>query len=192
MVRSCRSALQGAGRIGCPPRSPKGGAGMSESEILQGLFEAIDAVMAIFSLFLTMVSGYLAALYLFLHRAPLALRLLAFGLLSVGLLFLGGTAAVIQTMQDNLFASWDKLPAPTFDIHLLRNPLPMVLAGLVPISQHQLGVVIGWAVALGVYLALAYMTFFYRWPFAAEANRGPHHHAQPDSDARSVANYGRG
>lgn len=165
---------------------------MSESEILQGLFEAIDAVMAIFSLFLTMVSGYLAALYLFLHRAPLPLRILAFGLLSIGLLFLGGTAAVIQTMQDTLFASWDKLPAPTFDIDLLRNPLPIAFAELVPISQQQLGVSIGWAVALGVYLALAYMTFFYRWPLAAEANRGPHNHAHPDPDARSVADHGRG
>lgn len=165
---------------------------MNESEILEGLFDAIDAVMAIFSLFLTMVSGYLAALYLFLYRAPLPLRVLAFGLLSIGLLFLGGTAAVIQTMQDSLFASWGKLPSPTFDLDLIRNPLPIALAELVPISQQQLGVLIGWSVALAVYLALAYMTFIYRWPSAAEANKRPHYHAHADSDARSVADDGRG
>lgn len=167
---------------------------MSEAEILQGLFNAIGAVMAIFSLFLTMVSGYLAALYLFLHRAPLPLRALAFGLLSIGLLFLGGTATVIQTMQDSLFASWDKLPSPALDPELLRNPLPIAVAELlpVPLTQQQLGIGIGWAVACAVYLALAYMTFFYRWPLAAEANKGPHHHAHADPDARSVADHGRG
>ena len=165
---------------------------MSESEILQGLFNAIDAVMAIFSLFLTMVSGYLAALYLFLNRAPLPLRLMAFGLLSIGLAFLGGTAAVIQTMQDSLFASWGMLPNPTIDVDLLRNPLPIALAELVPMSQQQLGVGIGWSVALAVYVALAYMTFIYRWPLVAELNKGPQFHAHSDPDARSVADHGGG
>ena len=36
---------------------------MTEAELLQGLFSAISAVITIFSLFFTMVSGYLAALY---------------------------------------------------------------------------------------------------------------------------------
>ena len=84
---------------------------MTEAEILQGLFNAIGSVITIFSLFFTMVSAYLAALYLFLNRAPLALRLLAFVLLSLGLVFLGGSVAVIQTMQNGLFAAWDRLPA---------------------------------------------------------------------------------
>ena len=126
---------------------------MNESEILQGLFNAIDAVMAIFSLFLTMVSGYLAALWFFLNRAPLALRLMAFGLLSIGLVFLGGSAAVVQTMQDNLFASWAKLPNPTFDINLLRNPLPITFADVMPMSQQKLGVGIVLSFSLAFYLA---------------------------------------
>lgn len=166
---------------------------MSESEILQGLFDAIDAVMTLFSLFLTMVSGYLAALYLFLYRAPFMLRLMAFGLLSIGLVFLGGTAAVIQTMQDNLFATWTRLPNPPFDIELLRNPLPLpVEINTVVQSQQQLGVGIGWFVALAVYLALAYMTFIYRWPLMAEHKKGPQTHAHPDPDARAFADHGGG
>ncbi len=167
---------------------------MSESEILQGLFDAIESIMALFSLFLTMVSGYLAALYLFLYRAPLPLRLMAFGLLSIGLVFLGGTAAVIQTMQDNLFATWIRLPSPPFDIELLRNPLPLPVpvAEALPVSQQQLGVGIGWFVALAVYLALAYMTFVYRWPYMAEYKEGPAGHAHADPDARFVADHGGG
>lgn len=167
---------------------------MSESEILQGLFDAIDAIMALFSLFLTMVSGYLAALYFFLYRAPFMLRLMAFGLLSVGLVFLGGTAAVIQTMQDNLFATWTRLPSPPFQIDLLRNPLPIPveITALVPFTQQQLGVGIGWFVALAVYLALAYMTFIYRWPHMADYKKGPQTHAHPDPDARAFADHGGG
>lgn len=137
---------------------------MSEAEILQGLFSAIGAVITIFSLFFTMVSGYLAALYLFLSRAPLLLRLVAFALLSAGLAFLGGSVAVIQTMQNGLFAAWDKLPSPAINLRELRNPLPVGLADVLPVSQQQIGVGIGWASAALVYLALAFLTFFYRWP----------------------------
>jgi hypothetical protein len=165
---------------------------MTESEILQGLFNAIQAVMTIFSLFLTMVSGYLAALYFFLNRAPFALRFMAFCLLSVGFVFLGGTAAVVQTMQDSLFAAWGKLPNPSIDIDHLRNPLPLALAGALPVSQQQLGVGIGWAVALAVYLALGYMTFIYRWPRAATDNEGALVHARPDPHARTVSDHGGG
>ena len=60
---------------------------MSEAEILQGLFSAIGSVITIFSLLFTMVSGYLAALYLFLGHAPLLLRLVAFALLSAASCF---------------------------------------------------------------------------------------------------------
>lgn len=137
---------------------------MSEAEILDGLFTAIGTVLNIFSMFFAIVSGYVVALYLFLARAPFMLRLVAFGLLSVGLVFLGGTAAVVQRMQDGLFTAWTKLGSPLINVTDLRNPLPLpnhVMAGL---SQQELGVAIGWAVAVAVYLMLFYMTFLYRWP----------------------------
>lgn len=165
---------------------------MNEAEILEGLFEAIQAVLTIFSMFFTMVSAYLAALYLFLNRAPLALRFMAFVLLSIGLMFLGGTAAVVQTMQNSLFATWDKLPNPSFALAPLRNPLPVEVAQMLPFSQQELGVGIGWTVALAVYVALAYMTFIYRWPHAAEEKKGAAAHARPDFDARPVADHGGG
>jgi hypothetical protein len=135
---------------------------VSESEILQALYSSIAAVMALFSMFFTMTSAYIAGLYFFLHRAPLALRLLAFGLLSIGLVFLGGSAATLQKMQEGLFGAWAKLPAPMISITELRNPIPMTLP-IPGISMQEVGVAIGWITASGVYLALAYLTFIYRW-----------------------------
>lgn len=135
---------------------------MSEAEIFEGLFNAIQAVMTIFSTFFAIVSGYLVALFIFLGRAPFGLRLLAFVLLTIGLLFLGGTAAVIQTMQEGLFGAWSRLPDPIVPLEQLRNPLP--LAASLGISQQEIGTSIGWGIAILVYLAMAYLTFLYRWP----------------------------
>ena len=77
---------------------------MSESELTQQLFNAVDTVLSVFSLFFSLVSGYLAALYLFLSQAPMMLRLVAFALLSIGLVFLGGVAMTVQNIQNGLFA----------------------------------------------------------------------------------------
>jgi len=137
---------------------------VSEFEILQNLFSGIQSVLTVFSLFMTIVSGYLAALYLFLNRAPVILRMTAFVLLSIAFVFLGGTAAVIQQIQDGLFAAHAKIATPAIDLTLLRNPIPMVQADALPFHQQQLGVAIGWAVAGASYLALFYLTFIYRWP----------------------------
>jgi len=140
---------------------------MSESEILGRMFDGIQGVLTIFSIFFTLVSGYLAALYLFLNKAPIMLRGTAFALLSIGLVFLGGTAAVLGQLQDGLFVAWQRLGQPVVAIQDLRNPLPIppeliIQAGLG--SQQQLGVAIGWVVAVTVYAALFYLTFLYRWP----------------------------
>ncbi len=143
---------------------------MNESDILQNLFDAITAILTVFSLFFAIVSGYIAALYFFLARAPFLLRAMAFLLMSIGLVFLGGTATVIGRIQEGLFAAWDRLERPIVPLHDLRNPVPgMQLAG--GISQQELGVGIGWAVAVTVYLALFYLTFVYRWPAGDSGTR---------------------
>ncbi|MBL8565647.1 MAG: hypothetical protein JNM89_08025 [Hyphomicrobiaceae bacterium] len=135
---------------------------MNETDILQNLFNAIAAVLTVFSLFFAIISGYVAALYFFLGRAPMMLRVVAFGLLSIGLVFLGGTATVVGRLQDGLFAAWDRIERPIVPLQDLRNPIPgLHVAG---ITQQEIGVGIGWAVAIAVYLALFFLTFVYRWP----------------------------
>lgn len=137
---------------------------MSEAELTQQLFNAIDTVLSVFSLFFSLVSGYLAALYLFLAHAPLMLRVVAFALLSTGLVFLGGVAMTVQNIQNGLFVAWGKLPAPTISVVQLRNPVAVAAVLDFGWSMQELGVAIGWGVAICVYMALAYLTFVYRWP----------------------------
>ena len=135
---------------------------MSEAEMMQGMFSSIQVVISLFSTFFAIISAYIAGLFFFLNRAPVALKLLAFFLLSVGLVFLGGAAITQQRLQVGLLAAWGRVSTPAVAIgDVLRNPFAISLpAGW---SIYELGLIVGWLTALFVYLALGYMTFFYRW-----------------------------
>lgn len=100
---------------------------MTESEIMQAFLASGQVVISLFSMFFAMISAYIAGLYFFLNQAPLALRLLAFALLSVGLVFLGAAAAIQQWLQQSLAIAWAKVPSPIFSIASLRDPLPLAL-----------------------------------------------------------------
>ncbi len=130
---------------------------MTEADILNGLFNSLQAVMTVVSLFFAIVSGYIAALYFFLGRAAFFLRALAFSLLTIGLVFLGGTALVIQSMQEGLLSA----------CHARRDgrgsAQPAPIQASMQISQQEMGVGMGWAVGITVYLALAYLTFLHDW-----------------------------
>lgn len=134
---------------------------MSEAEILNGLFSSLQTILTIVSLFFAIVSGYIAALFFFLARAGLFLRILAFSLMTIGLSFLGGTAAVVQSMQEGLLQAWGRLPQSVIPVESLRNPMPV--SSSLPLSQQELGVVTGWIIGIGVYAALAYLTFLHDW-----------------------------
>jgi hypothetical protein len=134
---------------------------MSEAEIVQAYLGSGQMVVGLFSMFFTMVSAYIAGLYFFLNRAPLALRVLAFALLSIGLVFLGAAAAIQQLLQNGLAAAWVKLPSPIFSIAALNDPLAVPLPG--GWSLYDVGTLVGWIAAASVYVALGYMTFVYRW-----------------------------
>ena len=135
---------------------------MTEAEIVGGLFEVIDKVLVIFSTLFAIVSGYVAALFFFLGRAPFLLKTVAFSLLSIGLFFLGGTTIVIQNMQEGLLSAFERLKNPTLVLGDLRNPVAEF--NNFDMSQQEVGVAAGWAVAVAVYLMLFYLTFIYRWP----------------------------
>ena len=130
--------------------------------MMQGMFSSIQVVISLFSTFFAIISAYIAGLFFFLNRAPVALKLLAFFLLSVGLAFLGGAAITQQRLQAGLLAAWGRVSSPAVAIgDVLRNPFAISLpAGW---SIYEVGLIVGWLTALFVYLALGYMTFFYRW-----------------------------
>ncbi|MFA5900067.1 MAG: hypothetical protein WC829_13255 [Hyphomicrobium sp.] len=145
-------------------------ASLGEAELLTGLFSSLQTILTIVSLFFAIVSGYMAALFFFLARASLFLRSLAFALLTIGLSFLGGTAAVVQSMQEGLLQAWARLPSPVVAVDRLRNPMPGSEA--LPLSQQELGVLTGWIIGIGVYAALAYLTFVHDWSKEGSAVRG--------------------
>ena len=129
--------------------------------MMQSLFASIQAVVSLFSTFLAMISAYVAGLYFFLNRAPLALKFFAYFLLSIGLAFLGAAALIQQRLQEGLFAAWAKLSSPAISVEMVRNPVPISLP--LGLSLQEIGIAIAWITALGMYLGLGYMTFLYRW-----------------------------
>jgi len=140
---------------------PWGVIAMTEAEIVQTLFSSIEAVMSLFSTFLGIVFAYVAGLYFFLNRAPVLLKLLAYGLLSIGLAFVGAAALMQQRLQEQLLSASANLPTPTISLDALRNPMVQPLP--LGLSFYELGIAIAWVAALGMYLGLGYMTFVYRW-----------------------------
>jgi hypothetical protein len=135
---------------------------MSEAEVMQGMFSSIQVVISLFSTFFAIISAYIAGLFFFLNRAPVALKLLAFFLLSIGLVFLAGAAVTQQRLQTGLLSAWGRMSSRAIAIEdILRNPLPVSLPP--GWSIYEVGLNVGWLTALCVYLALGYMTFFYRW-----------------------------
>jgi hypothetical protein len=137
---------------------------VTQAEILQALLESIHVVMSLYSMFFAITSAYIAGLYFFLARAPLALKALAYGVLSIGLVFLGGAASIQQKIQIGLHTAWAKQKGPIIAAEALRNPLPVAIPMPPGWSHYDIGVAVGWLSAAIVYIALGYLTFFYRWP----------------------------
>lgn len=148
---------------------------MSEAEMLQLSFLVNEAMMGVFSTFFAIVSAYVAGLYFFLHLSPAPIKLLAFSLLTAAFLFLGQTMAGIEVRGAGVITAWKTLPNPITQISDMSNlsvPLPLQMlmgdieAASVTYDGFAVGALMGWLVAAGVYLALAYLTFLYKWPSA--------------------------
>ncbi len=138
---------------------------MTETELLDLAIEATDNILQILSVAFGLVSAYIAGLYFFLNRAPFALRLAAFVLLSIGLAFLGVVAFGVHGILVGMDAAWRGLPATASGITSVGGERPAWLGGL---SVYEAAVLLGFAVFALVYLALAYVTFIYRWRLRAD------------------------
>jgi hypothetical protein len=133
---------------------------MTEAEILSNAIQAAQATAAVFSLFLTIVSAYIAALYFFLNRAP-CLRTMAFVLLSIAFVALGALALNMQYLGEGLHTAWLKLPQKATGMEVLGPPI--VVRSLF-LNGREAASWAAWALGGVVYVALTYLTFLYRWP----------------------------
>ena len=95
---------------------------MTFGELTQGRIDVVAFVLSLFSVFFTIVSAYIAALYFFLGASGLGLRLLAFFVLTVSFLFLGGLAFTVSDLIEVIIAAWNQADIPiTSEQRLARH-----------------------------------------------------------------------
>lgn len=135
---------------------------MTEAELLELLTEGVANVLALVSIYFTVVSAYLAAIYYFLNKAPVIMRLVAFIMFSGAMLFLGLAAVGVERMLAGQFYALEALPErvapPPDNAALIYFGMEAVVT-----SQYQVGVWLGWIVAGLVYVSCLYLTFLHPW-----------------------------
>ena len=140
---------------------------MSEAEVLALRSAMTGLVISVVSVSFGMVSAYIAGLWLFLRDAPLSLRFIAFMVLSLGLLFMGAIAWGLHDLLLGTDRAWSRLPDPATGIPHFGGERPDMLGGL---TLYEASAALGLAAFGAIYLALAYMTFGYRWPRTPDRN----------------------
>jgi hypothetical protein len=128
---------------------------MTEAEISNQLLALSGLALSGVSVFFTMFSGYIVALYFFLHRAPFAVRLAVFVFLTFSFLYL----AVFASEMSNHALGLHQALADLGGHAQLSAGGRALLAGDLNLNLRWMN-----ASALGVtYLVLVYLTFFFRW-----------------------------
>lgn len=134
---------------------------MTEADILSVRNDLTALVVSVFSVSFGIVSGYIAALWLFLKNAPFLLRFLAFTLLSFGLAFLGALTVGLHEILLGTERAWSKLTLTATEIPGFGNERPDWLHGF---TMYEAAALLGAMAFFAIYLALFYLTFCYRWP----------------------------
>lgn len=142
---------------------------MSEAEITEQMVMMMDLTLTGVSVFFSIISAYIVALFYFLNRAPFGLKVTAFAFFTLTMLFLAvfaaGTfshAAALQRGLIDLAATSEISPVAGAAVEngvADRGVLDRTIRSLTWMSMGL------------VYLALTYFTFFHRWPRAASAVR---------------------
>ena len=132
---------------------------MSEAEILELRLETIQATLAVVSVFFTVITAYIAALYFFLQRAPWLLKATAFLMVTGGVAFLAIISFNVERIAAGLVSAWNALPDRSAQAGTIDFPL---LSSLVD-YRYSVLIFIGASSAALVYVALFYMTFLHPW-----------------------------
>ena len=133
---------------------------MSEAEILVVRGGLTGLVISIVSVSFGMISAYIAGLWLFLKGAPLSLRVIAFFVLTCGLVFMGTVAWGLHELLLGTDRAWAKLSGTVTEIPHFGGQRPEFLYGL---SLYEVSAALGFVAFAAIYLALAYLTFVYEW-----------------------------
>jgi hypothetical protein len=139
---------------------------LSLLDVTQLRIMAADTVLSVVSIVFGIISAYITGLFFFLNRAPLMLRSLAFALMSIGIFFVGAIALAVSPVAGGLVGPGrpiDQTAGATIAAIQAGEFVPAVSLMQMPIG-YLAGLIIGLSLFAAVYLALLYMTFFYRWP----------------------------
>lgn len=140
---------------------------MTEADILSLRSDLTGLVISVVSVSFGMVSAYIVGLWLVLKRTPFFLRLVAFVLLSSGLAFMGALMWGLNVLLLKTNDAWAKLGKTLLDIDSFGGERPALLFGF---TIYDASASLGVAAFVSLYVALAYLTFVYRWP--EDANSG--------------------
>jgi hypothetical protein len=138
---------------------------MTESDLLQVSLNAAGTLLNIFSLFFAIVSAYVVVLYLFLYKAPNTLKFSAFLLLSLAFIFIAAMSWNLQYIGEGIHHAWGALSKRATGMTTLGPPL---IVRTFFVDSQVLTAWIAWGIGFIVYAILGYLTFFYRWPHAAD------------------------
>jgi hypothetical protein len=133
---------------------------MTEADITGQLVQMMDMTINGTGLFFSMISAYIVAIFFFLHRAPVIMKL-------VGFLFFSLAAAFLMLFMRGTFDHSHALQAALVELSQRGDLSPVGKAAMArgigaegidaTIQQVMFG-------ALGlVYLTLFYLTFLHRW-----------------------------
>jgi hypothetical protein len=132
---------------------------MTEADILSVRNELTDIVVSVVSVSFGMVSAYIVGLWLFLRRAPLILRALSFVVFSFGLAFMGALTIGIHELLLGTERAWGKLGRTATEIPGFGSALIEPLG----LTQYEAAAGLGALAFAAIYVALFFLTFFYRW-----------------------------
>lgn len=144
---------------------------MSEADITEQMVMMMDLTIAGISVFFSIVSAYIVALFYFLHKAPMGFRLIAFLFFSLTLLLLGIFAA-------NCFGHAASLQAALVELGA-RSELSAVGRAAIrrgPADRAFLDELIrslSWGGMALVFVTLGYFTFWHRWRDDEEDDKTP-------------------
>lgn len=130
---------------------------MTEADVIEQLIEYMNVLMMGVSVFFTIVSAYVVALYAFLARAGFFLKLFAFAFFTAGIGFLIVFFLGAQVQHAGLIET----------LHWIESREGLSPAGQAALVNSISGVdarieKVMWGVGLGFYIAAFFLTFFPR------------------------------
>ena len=131
---------------------------MTEAELTEQLLAANEQIYLAISVWFTVVSAYLIGLYWFIHKGSLLLRLEAFFMFTLVLIFLVVTSFGLVRHSTGINLALYELSQTTELTALGRMALENTAQGVYNSLKYGSFIIVGL-----IYLGLFYLTFFYEW-----------------------------